>query len=155
MSKNIWIGLIVIIALILAGWYFIQSQQPQPTAPATQVQPETTPATTSASPSETEEMKQKMKQKMKQNKTVVNITSTGFSPANITINVGDSVIWRNGDSANHNVNSAPHPSHTTYSPLNLGVIKPGESKSLTFPTVGTYKYHDHPNPSLTGSVTVE
>lgn len=148
MSKNIWIGLIVLITLILAGWYFIQSQKPQPTqAPATEAQPKTTPATTSASPSETEEMKQ--------NKTVVNITSTGFSLANITINAGDSVIWRNGDSANHNVSSAPHPIHTTYSPLNLGVIKPGESKSLTFPTAGTYKYHDHLNPSLTGSVTVE
>ena len=147
MSKNIWIGLIVIIALILAGWYFTQSQKPQPTAPATQVQPETTLATTSASSSETEEMKQ--------NKTVVNITSSGFSPANITINAGGSVIWRNGNSANHNVSSAPHPIHTTYSPLNLGVIKPGESKSLTFPTAGTYKYHDHLNPSLTGSVTVE
>ena len=143
MSKNIWIGLIVIIALILAGWYFIQSQKPQPTVPATQVQPETTPATTSASPSETAD------------KTVVNIASTDFSPANITINAGDSVIWRNGDSADHNVNSASHPTHTAYPPLNLGVIKPGESKSLTFPTAGTYKYHDHLNPSLTGSVTVE
>lgn len=147
MSKNIWIGLIVIIALILAGWYFIQSQKPQPTAPATQVQPETTPTTTSASPSETEEMQQ--------NKTVVNITSTGFSPANITINVGDSVTWMNNDSANHTITSAPHPTHTAYPPLTLGVIKPEESKSLTFPTAGTYKYHDHLNPSLTGSVTVE
>ncbi len=146
MSKNIWIGLIVIIALILAGWYFIQSQKPQPTTPATQVL-ETTPATTSASPSETEAMKQ--------SKNVVDIASTGFSPANITINVGDSVMWGNDDSANHTITSAPHPTHTAYPPLTLGVIKPGESKSLTFPTAGTYKYHDHLNPSLTGSVTVE
>jgi len=53
------------------------------------------------------------------------------------------------------VNSALHPTHLEYPPLNLGVIKPGESKSLTFPEAGTYKYHDHLNPSLFGSVTVQ
>ena len=87
--------------------------------------------------------------------TVVTISSNGFSPQNVTIKAGDSVSWMNSDSANHTVNSDPHPTHTAYSPLNLGLMKPGEKKSLTFPTAGTYKYHDHLNPSSTGTVTVQ
>lgn len=146
MSRNTTIGLAVLVLIILGGWYFIQSQKPQaPTpAPAPQASPETAPATESAEPAETME------------KNVVKITSAGFSPQNITVKVGESVIWSNVDSDDHQVNSVVHPTHQVYPPLNtVGLIKSGEKKSLSFPKAGTYQYHDHLNPSLTGSVTVQ
>lgn len=86
---------------------------------------------------------------------LVTITQSGFSLKDITIKAGDTVSWMNSDTIDHTVNSAPHPTHTAYPPLNLDNLKPGETKSLMFPTSGTYKYHDHLNPSLTGSVTVQ
>lgn len=145
MSRNTAVAAIVVIVLVLAGWFFLRPKgtttpevsQPTPTSTASES------ASPQASPSAT------MTEK------VVTISSTGFSPKSITIKAGESITWANSDSANHTVNSSPHPVHTDYPPLNLGVIKPGESKSLSFPKAGTYKYHDHLNPSLFGSVTVE
>jgi len=84
----------------------------------------------------------------------VEVSSTGFSPASVTISVGGKVEWKNIDSDNHQIASDPHPVHTDYPPLNLGLIKPGEVKSLIFDKAGTYKYHDHLNPSFRGTVYV-
>lgn len=143
MSRNLWIGLIVVIVLVLAGWYLTRPKQdmtPTPVAVAT-------PSTEMASPSSSSSAA------IEQN--VVTISSNGFSPGNITIKAGETVAWMNSDSANHTVNSAPHPTHTAYPPLNLGNVQPGGKVSLIFPKPGTYAYHDHLNPSLTGSVTVE
>ena len=143
-SRNLVIGVIVVL-VALVGWYYIQSQKGQvPQVPTVETQPETTPATTSASP--TEEVEEN----------VVTITSSGFSPQNITVKAGESVTWINQDTSDHQVNSVVHPTHLVYPPLNtVGLLKPGGKKSLSFPDKGTYKYHDHLNPSLTGSVTVE
>lgn len=146
MSRNLVIGVLVVLVLIVAGWYLTkpkqQTSQPQPTqAPA---------STESAAPSAASEGAM-----MKKEANLVKITSSGFSMQSITVKEGESVTWENDDSENHTVNSAVHPTHQVYPPLNLGNIKPGEKKSLTFPTAGTYKYHDHLNPSLTGSVTVQ
>lgn len=146
MSKNAVIVLVVIVLAILGGWYYLKSQKAStytPPAPTPQVSQELTSASPSASSSAV------------MGKNIVKITASGFNPQSITIKTGDSVTWENDDSADHTVNSAPHPTHTAYPPLNLGLIKPGDSKSLAFPTAGTYKYHDHLNPSLTGSVTVQ
>lgn len=150
MSRNVTIGIAVVILVILLGWFYLKSQRssyapaPVQATPSPQaIQPTENPATSSA---ETPNL-------IKEN--AVTITSAGFSPQSITIKAGEVVVWTNGDSADHTVNSAPHPTHTAYPPLNLGVIKPGDKKSLTFPAAGTYKYHDHLNPSLFGSVTVQ
>ena len=79
---------------------------------------------------------------------------SGFGPQTVTIKVGESVTWY-GTDAPLNVASDPHPQHSNYSPLNLGEIKQGTTKSLSFPTAGTYTYHNHLNPEHTGTITVE
>ena len=150
MSKNVVIVLVVIIVLALAGWYFLKPQQLS--APQTPTDVTSTPTPTQ-SPTATEDAMMEKEQVMEKN--TVQITSAGFSPKSISIKVGESVTWMNSDSQKHTVNSIPHPVHTDYQPLNLGVIQPDNQKSLTFDKVGTYKYHDHLNPSLTGAVTVE
>ncbi|MBI2599905.1 cupredoxin domain-containing protein [Candidatus Daviesbacteria bacterium] len=144
MSSRNWIILLIITLILGAGYFYIQSLQnkpissPQPTTAVT-----SSPQEATSSPDQTQ-------------KNTITVTANGFSPSEIIVKVGDTVTWVNSDSEQHQVNSSPHPTHTDYQPLNtVGLIGAGESKSLTFPTAGTYKYHDHLNPQLTGTVTVE
>ncbi len=146
--KNLAITVVVVAVVLLVGWQLVKSQSgtagPAPETPTT-VNPAPTTIESTSSGTSGAMMAE----------TAVTVSATGFSPQNVTIKAGGSVTWMNSDSANHQVNSDPHPTHTAYSPLNIGLLKPGDKKSLTFPTPGTYKYHDHLNPSSTGTITVQ
>jgi len=79
--------------------------------------------------------------------TTVQIKGSGFAPATVTINQGDSVTWTNADTINHQVVA------------NLGsfaspILKPGKSCTHTFNHGGTFHYHDSLHPALKGTVTV-
>lgn len=150
MSRNFLVTLVIIAVVLVAGWWLLtRSQQTSNPTPAPEVVQSPSPVESSPSAESSEGAM------MKEGETKVTISSAGFSPKSITIKVDDTVTWTNEDSADHTVNSSPHPVHTDYPPLNLGVIKPGESKSLAFPKAGTYKYHDHLNTSLFGTITVQ
>ncbi len=85
----------------------------------------------------------------------INMTASGFSPANVTIKKGDSVVFKNTDSNPHWPASAPHPTHTALPGFDaLKGIAAGASYSYTFTKVGAWGYHDHLNSSLFGKVTV-
>ena len=99
----------------------------------------------------------------------VEITSSGFSPKELSINVGDTVIWVNEDTVGHWPASAMHPTHTVYPGSNIkkcgtseeegifdacrGILQ-GESYSFTFNEVGTWGYHDHIVNGLYGKIIV-
>ena len=83
------------------------------------------------------------------------LTPSGFIPADLTIKAGARVTWTNQSGVLGNVSSAPHPAHTDYPALNLGSFGPDKSVSLTFNSPGTYKYHNHLDPSQSGSITVQ
>jgi len=85
----------------------------------------------------------------------VNYNGSSFSPPVVTIQPNDTVTWTNQSTNFLELSSDPHPIHTDYPPLNLGLINSGTSKSLTFPTVGSYGYHNHLQPSATGTVIVQ
>lgn len=147
MSKNAIIGIVAVLLLVVVGWFLTRPKQTMAPTEVTQTT-QTSTSTQSANPDVTSE-------EMMAEKNAVEITVNGFSPNALTIKVGGSVSWTNSDSSNHTVNADPHPTHTLYPFLNVGVIKPGEEKSVTFEKAGKYTYHDHLNPSLTGSITVE
>lgn len=86
---------------------------------------------------------------------VISYSSSGFSPAELKVKVGDTVTFKNDSEQVVQVNSAPHPAHTSFPELNVGEIAKGESKSVTFTTVGTKKYHNHLNASESGTIVVE
>lgn len=134
MSRNTTIGIVAVIAVLLLGWFYLRSSK------SVYAPPQATPSSASASTAPEK---------------IVTISSGGFSPEEIIIKAGETVAWVNSDTDDHTVNSAEHPTHLVYPSLNLEVIKPGEQKPLSFPTAGTYQYHDHLNPSLVGSVTVQ
>ncbi|MDP3988551.1 MAG: cupredoxin domain-containing protein [Candidatus Levybacteria bacterium] len=86
---------------------------------------------------------------------MVTITKDGFSPKTIAVKKNTEVIWVNKDGSRATVNSAVHPTHLVYPPLNLGQVQKNSTVQLVFDKPGTYNYHNHFIPSQTGTVKVE
>ena len=78
----------------------------------------------------------------------INIQGYAFSPSSITINVGDTIVWTNYDSASHTVTSND-------GTFDSGSITNGNTFSFTFTSAGTFDYYCAPHPGMTGSVTVQ
>jgi plastocyanin len=79
----------------------------------------------------------------------VDITSRGFAPKQVTIPLGDTVMWTNKDTAVHQV--VADQAKFTSSPMLLA----GQSYSFTFTKSGIFTYHDGANVKRTGKVTVK
>jgi len=79
--------------------------------------------------------------------TTVTIADFSFSPASITIHVGDTVTWTNhGPSA--------HTATASNGTFNTGVLQKGQSASHTFTTAGTFTYICSIHPFMHGTVVV-
>ncbi len=86
----------------------------------------------------------------------VQITSTGFSPASVTIQKGDYIQFTNKDSASHWPASDPHPAHGGYPGFDANrPLKTGEIYRFQFEKTGSWAYHDHQGPSLRGVIIVK
>src|SRR5690349_717233 len=95
-TRTAWIAIIVIIVLALA-WYLFA---PEPAAAPVETTQET--ATTTPTPIEN------------QYDTLVTFTDSGFSPASITVQTGETVRFLNQSSRGMWVGSDEHPTHTEY-----------------------------------------
>lgn len=62
------------------------------------------------------------------------ITAVGFNPQSVTIDVGDTVTWRNTDTSAHRVVVAGTSCNLT--------LQPAQSSSCEFNTAGTFNYRD-------------
>jgi plastocyanin len=80
-------------------------------------------------------------------KTVV-IQGFSFHPAHITVTRGTKVTWINKDMTKHTATASN-------GAFDSGVLRPGQSYSHTFKTVGKKGYHCQIHPSMMGSVTVK
>lgn len=76
------------------------------------------------------------------------IDNFAFTPAEVTIEVGQTVQWTNADSTNHTVTSVGAGG------LNSGPLANGQSYQKTFTEAGTYEYQCSIHPSMTGKVIV-
>ena len=85
----------------------------------------------------------------------VSFTGSGFTPQSVTITVGDTIRWTNSSTDYVELASDPHPTHTNYPALNLGIVNPGNTTTLSFSTAGSYGYHNHLNSSHIGTVIVQ
>ncbi len=151
MNRNSLVALIVIILAVGAFLVFANrdngategEQTINPPATTTpEPTPQPTPNPTTPPPAATQPV-------------FVNITSSGFQPASITVKKGTSVTFVNDDTKPRWPASAPHPSHTDYPQFDpKQAIPPTDSWEFTFDKVGTWRYHDHLNPTQFGSVTV-
>lgn len=129
-SKNL---VIVLVLLLGAGIFFAtrQSNESQEQVPAATPSPVVTP-----------------------NEVLVQIGINGFSPMDFNVKVGGKVTFENSDKIDHEIASAVHPTHKLFPILNIGLLKPGEKKTIQFDIPGTYTYHDHLTPQFTGSFIV-
>lgn len=85
----------------------------------------------------------------------VEIRSGRFTPSELKIKKGDTIVWTNFDSSPSWPASAIHPTHQVYPGFDaLRGLKTGESYSFTFDRVGSFRYHDHLNSSMGGVVEV-
>jgi plastocyanin len=87
----------------------------------------------------------------------VSITSGELMPATVKIKVGQSVVWKNNDTIDHQIAADPYPTNTSLPDLGKGeVLKPGDSFAYQFEKSGTYTYHDNLNPyAIKGMVVVQ
>jgi plastocyanin len=79
----------------------------------------------------------------------VMIENYKFSPAALTVSVGDTVKWTNMDTAPHTVTVTSGPVK-----FNSGNLAKGQSFSYTFTKAGTYAYYCAVHPDMTAKVTV-
>ncbi len=88
-------------------------------------------------------------------KTTVSYGDSGFLPKEITVKVGTNVSFLNQSSRGMWVASAVHPTHQLLPGFDeLTSVARGGLYEYTFVKIGTWKYHNHVNPSDTGSVVV-
>lgn len=148
---NKWV-VVIIVAVILAGIGILISRSSNTVNTTNAYPPSQSTAQQTSSPTSTG---QPSSTPVAQAQNTITLTSSGFEPATLTIKAGDKVTWVNKSGSGAAVNSAPHPIHTDYPPLNLGTFPDGGTLSLTFDKVGTYKYHNHLNPSQLGTIIVQ
>lgn len=141
------VALLTIVVLAGGAFFFLNSKQTptgvsdaEPTETITQESNELTQEPTGTTTAE---------------KVEIGLTLSGFSPKTITVEKGTTVVWTNNSGKAATVDSAPHPVHSDYSKLNLGSFNDGETLELIFNETGTFKYHNHLNPSQNGSVIVK
>lgn len=80
--------------------------------------------------------------------TTVTISDFKFSPAGITIDVGDTVTWSNSGPTSHSATA-------TGGNFDTGIFPAGETRSHTFNRPGTFSYICTPHPQMKGTVTVQ
>lgn len=100
---------------------------------------------------------------------IISITDSGFNPAEVVINAGDTVRFLNQSSQGRWPASAVHPTHELYpgssiskcgSPEPMAIfdacrdLQKGEGFFFTFNNKGTWPYHDHLAPSAKGKIIV-
>ncbi len=76
----------------------------------------------------------------------VGIADFKFTPPDVKVPVGGSVVWTNNDKQPHTATSSGS--------FDAGAIQPGASATVAFQTAGTFTYICSFHPFMTGTVTV-
>lgn len=82
-----------------------------------------------------------------QTHTVV-IHNFAFEPPELTVKVGDTIVWKNTDIVSHTVTAAD-------GSFDSDEIKPGKSWKLVAKKAGTFQYACSPHPNMHGTLTVK
>ena len=85
--------------------------------------------------------------KAPQTHTVV-IHNFAFHPAELSVSVGDTIVWKNMDIVSHTVTAAD-------GSFDSDEIKPGKSWKLVAKKAGTFAYSCSPHPNMHGTLTVK
>lgn len=127
MNTKILSGIVVIILIIAGFWYFIQKQYQPSMAPAV-IQQSTSQPTNSVMAN-----------------TVI-IQNFSFNPGTLTVKQGETITWINQDTATHRIES------DTFNSADLGQ---GGQFQFTFKNKGSFDYICGTHPSMLGKIVVE
>lgn len=98
------------------------------------------------------------------------MSGNSYSPSDLTINSGDTVTFVAEDDGPYWPATDLHPTHTVYPGSDINKCFSGEADevfdacrnmgtddtySFIFTEVGSWDYHDHRKPSITGTITVQ
>jgi plastocyanin len=81
----------------------------------------------------------------------VDIVNLAYHPAQLTVQVGDTVTWTNNDAVGHTATSDPG----APAAFDSSTIAPSGTFQFTFDVAGTYAYHCAIHASMHGTVVVE
>lgn len=137
MSKTVIIWLIVVILVVIGGWYLMGRGQSTSTSTNSVVPSASSTVSTSSVDTSTN---------------AVIISGMAFAPTSVTIKTGATVKWTNQDSTTHTVTGNGNNVPTGF---DSGNLDNGQSYSFTFDTPGTYSYHCKIHPQMTGTITVQ
>ena len=154
MNNNTIIAIIVIALVVIGGYFLISSKASAPETDGTSM-----PANENNLGDD-------------QSETVVTYTEDGFSPATITVKVGDTIRFANDSTSAMWVAADEHPTHTSYDGTSTkehcvdgastnGAFDmchrgdPGATWTYTFTKAGSFDYHNHARASHGGTVVVE
>ncbi len=176
MKTKLTVGLVALV-IIFVGYFFYDQQKNKALAPATGELINNSPANSeslseekkstelpvttetpkdvASLPSETRFSDESDIEGLDVQVTEIDFNGKSFSPSTVTIKLGDIVIFRNKSQQNFWPASSVHPVHTDYPEFDTkAAIAPGKSFDFKFTKLGTWKFHDHLNPSSTGSIVV-
>ncbi|MBI5036710.1 cupredoxin domain-containing protein [Candidatus Micrarchaeota archaeon] len=77
----------------------------------------------------------------------IEIKGFAFSPAEIEVKAGTTVVWTNADGAKHTATGDA-------GDFDTGLLAQGEGGSFKFNEPGTYSYHCTPHPYMKGTIKV-
>jgi len=78
-----------------------------------------------------------------------------FTPSSVTVSVGRAVRFTNQSGAKGRVASNPHPAHDGLPGFDSADLPAGLNYAYKFKRTGTFGFHNHLNPSMQGTVTVQ
>lgn len=156
MNNKIFIGLVVLAAGALVGWYFLKGSASTSPAPQTsEATPTPSGSNLGAPESVTGTGASGVDKGGVATRTVVTYSDTGFAPASVSVKVGSIVSFVNESNGPMWVASDPHPVHTLLSSFDeLTSVEKGGTYEYTFTKVGTWTYHNHLKSSAKGTVVV-
>jgi len=150
MNKGVIVGIIIAV-LVVAGGAYALTKKDNKANPST----DTTAQTDSTATTNNQSSNTSQNSSEQNSSTTITYTNNGFSPATLTVKAGTTITIKNDSSSSLQFDSDPHPEHTDDPELNVGVIAPGKSATMTVTTTGSHGYHNHLNPSDTGTIVVQ
>ncbi len=150
MNTRTLIAVIIVVLVALGGYFLLSTRASAP-------EPVQEDATQTTSPSE--------------GTAIVTYTDGGYSPATLSIKVGDTVRFVNNAGSGMWTASDEHPTHTEFDGSSTREhctdnsatggafdachqVAPGDSYEFTFTKAGTFNYHNHARANHGGSITV-
>ncbi len=164
MSKTFYIAAAVVVIILLGGLVVtFMRATPVASNPSASPEPIPNPEPTPAAPPPAPPP-------AAANQAVITYTDSGFSPNTLTVKAGTTATFKNQSSEPFWPASNVHPSHMAYDGTSMAEhcqnptsnafdacvgVQPGASWTFTFNKIGTWSYHDHLNPGMRGSITVQ